>query len=98
LAASKSGVASRLAAVVSDCAHRDRGALRLLFLIMRHVDGGKPPDDANRREAEIADAKESLKAKLDAMAERARRTPGLRRCVSRAARADHAVECHRRDW
>jgi hypothetical protein len=35
---------------------------------------------------EIADAKESLKAKLDAMAERARRTPGPRGvCLVRPA-------------
>jgi hypothetical protein len=53
---------------------------------LRHVDRDKSPDDAKQREAEIADAKESLKAKLDAMAERARRTPGLRGvCLVRPA-------------
>jgi hypothetical protein len=63
--------------LVSDSMRRDRGALRLLFLMMRYVDGGKPPDDAKQREAELAEVKESLKAKLEAMAARVRNMPGF---------------------
>jgi hypothetical protein len=63
--------------LVTDCTRRDRAALRQLFQLLHYLDGGKPPDDPQRREAELAEVKESLKAKLEAMAERVRKTPGF---------------------
>jgi hypothetical protein len=63
--------------LVADATRRDRGALRQLFqLISLYIDGGKPPDDPKKREAELAEAKASLLAKLEAMAARVRKTPG----------------------
>jgi hypothetical protein len=61
--------------LVIDAARRDRAARRELFKQMRHyIEGGKPPDDQQSRDAEFAQAKEELKAKLDAMAVRYRDT------------------------
>jgi len=56
--------------LVSDAARRDRAALRQLIQLLHYIDGGKPPDDAQRRAAELAGAKESLRAKLEALAAR----------------------------
>jgi hypothetical protein len=60
--------------LVADATRRDRAAIRQLFQLAHvYIDGGKPPDDAKQREAELAEAKESLVAKLEAMAARVRR-------------------------
>jgi hypothetical protein len=63
--------------LIGDSARRDRAALRQLFLLMRYFCGGKPPDDRQQRDAEFAEAKESLRVKLDAMAARVREMPGF---------------------
>jgi hypothetical protein len=63
--------------LVRDSTRRDRAALRQLLLFMRYADGGKPPDDRQQRDAEAAEAKESLRIKLDAMAARVREMPGF---------------------
>jgi Family of unknown function (DUF5681) len=63
--------------LVSDSTRRDRAALRQLLLFMRYADGGKPPDDRQQREAELAEAKEAMIAKLEAMSARVREMPGF---------------------
>jgi hypothetical protein len=63
--------------LVGDSARRDRAALRQLFFFIRHIHGGKPPDDRQQRDAEAAEAKESLRIKLDEMAARVREMPGF---------------------
>jgi len=61
--------------LVADAARRDRAARRdLLKQIHLYIEGGKPPDDQQRRDAEMAEAKVQLQAKLDAMAVRYRDT------------------------
>jgi Family of unknown function (DUF5681) len=60
--------------LVADAARRDRAARRDLLKQIHLIDGGKPPDDQQRRNAEFAEAKVTLKAKLDAMAVRYRDT------------------------
>jgi len=62
--------------LVADCTRRDRAALRQLFQLLLYLDGGRPPEDPQQREAELAQVKESLKAKLEAMAARVRNMPG----------------------
>jgi len=63
--------------LVVDAVRRDRAAIRQLLHVMHlYIDGGKPPDDAKQREAELAEAKASLVAKLEAMAARVRYVPG----------------------
>jgi hypothetical protein len=63
--------------LVGDSTRRDRAALRQLFQLLHYLDGGKPPDDPQQREAELAEVKESLRAKLEAMAARVRNMPGF---------------------
>jgi hypothetical protein len=63
--------------LVSDSTRRDRAALRQLLLFLRYADGGKPPDDRQQRDAELAEANESMKAKIEAMSARVREMPGF---------------------
>jgi hypothetical protein len=62
--------------LVANCTRRDRAALRQLFQLLHYLDGGKPPEDPQQREAEFADAKASLMVKLEAMTARVRHKPG----------------------